>query len=295
MGLERYLATYLLLQTSRITAFSPFNARLVWKESRRKTCHADAIICRTRTCLNAMETLVFRGDYVSTTENLPEGTTKHEIAAFLAKPANRNIFMSAGGTRTTTTLEMTPQFKGFWENVCAHFESNALPNDNDTLVAVETEVKFPGMKLVTTAVSGIKEIYNDDKHPTLKGLEMLLVAEKAEAKGAGPVVWLFNKLTGYDKREVGAFYPPTQTKARSIVASQELPDSSLALSFKLNMKVTLEFPAVLVKILPSSKDKMQEQGSASILKAVSKDIETAMQAAYDKFTKERSTSVETSA
>lgn len=239
-----------------------------------------------------MEQLVFKGDYVGTSEKLPDDTTKQEIADFFAKPANRNIFLSAAGKRSVSTLEMTPQFKGYWKEVCAHFNSKALPDDNDTVIAVDTEIKFPGMKLVTTTVSGVKGIYTGDEGHMMRGMEALLVAEKTEAQGAKPVVWFFNKLTGYDKREKGAFYPPKRTKARSIVEAKELPNdpSSLALIFTLQMQVTVEFPAALVKILPASKEKMEEQGSTSILKAVSKDVDVAVPAAYKKFMEERSSS-----
>ena len=108
-------------------------------------------------------------------------------------------------------------------------------------------------------------------------------AEKLEPKGVAPVVWIFNELTGNNERKTGAFYPPRQTKARSLVRVEDTIDGSLVLRFDLILRVTIEFPAVLVKILPSSKEKMEEQGSTSILKTVSKDIEMAMQVAYDAF------------
>ena len=138
-----------------------------------------------------MEKLVFRGDYVATTDKLPQGTTRQDIADFFAKPANRNIFLSAGRTRTTSPLDMTPQFKGFWEDVCDRFKSENKPNENDTLVAVDTEVKFPGVKLITTSVTGVKEICSTENQ--IEGLELVLVAEKAESTGTAPIVWIFNK------------------------------------------------------------------------------------------------------
>lgn len=183
---------------------------------------------------------------------------------------------------------MTEQFKGYWEDICKHFHSDSLPSDNDKLIAVATEVKFPGLKLVTTSVSGVKELYSDDDDGRyLKGLEILLVAEKSEPKGAAPIVWLFNKLTANNDREKGVFYPPKQSKARSLICAEPLEDGSLTLSFTLDMQVTIEFPSVLMKILPSSKEKMEQQGSASILKTVSKDIDMAMLVAYEKFVEER--------
>lgn len=287
----------LLLLSDTATAFSLLHEQqsrgfAAKRDKNYRGRHQNAVgRPKTTTSLHAMEQLVFKGDYVATTAKLPDDTTKQEIADFFAKPANRNIFLSAGGKRSFSTLEMTTQFKDYWRDICVHFNSKSLPDDKDTLLAVDAEVKFPGMKLVTTTVNGIKELYTDDADPMLRGMEALMVAERSEAQGATPVVWLFNKLTGNDKREKDAFYPPKQTKARSIVTVQELADdSSLALTFKLQMQVTVEFPSVLIKILPTSKEKMEEQGSSSSLKAVSKDVDSAMEAAYNRFMKERPSS-----
>jgi len=146
---------------------------------------------------------------------------------------------------------------------------------------VDTQVSFPGLTLVTSTVSGIKEIRNERN--ILEAFEVFLIAEKSKPKGAAPIVWMYNKLTGNDKREHGVFQPPKQAKAKSLIGSTKLDDGSLALSFKLDMQITIEFPAILLKILPTSKEKVEEEGSASVLKTMSKDIEMAMIAAYDKF------------
>ena len=235
----------------------------------------------TSSRLHATEKLVFKGDYVTTTDPLPTGTTEADIADFLSTLGNRDIFLSAGGTREVEEMEMTPQLKRYWRGCCKHFNSDAIPSEQDKLVAVATEIHFPGLTIQTTSVSGIIEIRNEQN--ILEAFEAFLIAEKSEPKGTAPVVWIYNKLTGNNKREKGVFQPPKQTKAKSTIGSVRLEDGSLALSFKLNMQITIEFPAMLLKILTTSKEKAEEQGSTSVLKTVSKDIESARMAAYDKF------------
>lgn len=236
--------------------------------------------------LHATEKLVFKGDYTCSTDPLPGGVSQADVSAFLEQSATRDIFLSAGGTRTLQELELTPQFKGFWQEACRHFGSDALPTDDDVVFAVDTVVSFPGLLLlVTTAVSGVKKIQGENG---LEGYELMLVAQKQTAQGAPPVVWIFNKLTGINKRDEALWYPPSQAKARSTIGITELSGGSVAISFKLELQVTVEFPAVLVKILPSSKEKTEEQGTASILKTVSKDIDKAMEVAFEKFVENKS-------
>ena len=246
---------------------------------------ASAAKTSTTTQRHATAKLVFRGDYVTTTDPLPAGTTQEDVAHFLSTPENRNVFLSAGGTRAVEPVDMTPQFKRYWQDICQHFHSSVSPADDDQLVQVATEVKFPGLKLVTTTLSGIKEIRNDKQ--ILQAYEVFLIAEKMEPKGAVPMVWIYNKLTGNDKNEKGVFQPPKQAKAKSVIGYTELDDGSLALSFQLDMQITIEFPAVLLKILPTSKAKAEEQGSAAVMKTVSKDIDLAMMTAYDKFMEQK--------
>lgn len=241
--------------------------------------------------LQAVTQLVFRVDYERKSDALPKGTTSQELSNFLANESNREIFLSAGNSRPFQYLEMTPQFKQYWRDACNHFSSTCLPDDDDKLIAVDAEVKFPGMKLVITSLQGVKELpplkKNTDRGGRggggTKAYEVLLVGEKLQPRGAPPVVWLYNKMTGNDKRAKNEFYPPQQTRIRSVITGTELDDGELALSFRLNLRITVEFPRLLLKLIPTSKEKAEEQGSKSVLQAVSKDVDRAMQAAFDAF------------
>lgn len=269
------------MTTTAVTASNEDNHRI-----RRIRWSSHRATATTTTRLRATETLVFEGDYGATTDALPADTTETDAARFLDALGNRDIFLSAGGTRHVEEVHMTERFKGYWRDVCRAFRSSVEPADDDALVAVTTEVRFPGLRLVTSSVSGIKEI-RDPETDLLKAFEVFLIAEKSEPQGAPPVVWIYNRLTGNDEKESGVFQPPKQARAKSVIGYTRLDDDSLVLSFQLDMQVVIEFPAVLLKILPTSKEKAEAQGSASVLKAVSRDIDSALQAAYDRFMEQR--------
>lgn len=267
-----YLAFALLL-AMQAAAFAPSSRhRPAWTDR-----HSPS--AASTTFLRATETLTFIADYTGTTESFTEGTTKEDLSDFLLKPDTRDIFLTAGGTRQVTELDMTPQFKEFWQEACQEFSSSALPNDNDKLLSVDSVTKFPGLKLTVTTANGFKEIYSGD---SFQGLELLLVAERQESKGAPPIVWLHNKLTGHGDREEGVFYSTEQTKARSWIAPTS-HDNGVALTFDVRLQIKVEFPAILLKLLPMSKEKSEEQGAAAIVKTIKKDVDSSLQQAYEKF------------
>jgi hypothetical protein len=248
---------------------------------------------RAQTPLQAATQLVFHVDYTKTSDVLPKGTTSDDISNFLAAESNREIFLSAGNSRPFQYLEVTPQFKQYWRDACDHFSSSCLPEDDDKLIAVDAEVKFPGMKLIITSLQGVKEMppsNTDTDAGGIKSYEVLLVGEKLQPSGAPPVVWLYNKMTGNDKREKNEFYPPKQTRIRSVMTGTELADGALVLSFRLDLRITIQFPRTLLKLLPTSKEKAEEQGSKSVLHSVSKDIDKAMDAAFDAFVEQKQNS-----
>jgi len=97
------------------------------------------------------------------------------------------------------------------------------------------------------------------------------------------VVYMFNKLTGMNKK--GDSLKPSGVAA-SIVSLQETAgddDENLVINFDANIKITVEFPAFLLKILPVSKEKAEEQGSASILKSVKPSLDQSLTGVYDAF------------
>jgi len=228
----------------------------------------------------AKETLNFNVDFSYTSDLLPSSSV--DVHDFFRKKTTRDFMVSIGGTRQVEELPITAELKDAWKESCDRFHSANFPNDTDdeSVVSALSEAQFPGMKLQTSVLNGIKKIAMEDG---TQGYETHLLAQKQEAYGPPPLVWIFNKLTGNADKEKGKFYPSSGKSISRVSVLEKEGGCVFHWDCKLHIKV--EFPAVLVRILPVKKEKMEEQGSAAIQKAVEKDIRGGVDATRELFLK----------
>jgi hypothetical protein len=233
-----------------------------------------------RTNLWAID-LVFNGDCSLVSEPLPRDVSKEELIEFLHKKESRNYFFSAGGTRAIDELELTPEFKSMWQDECEKLllhntaEEFMMPNDGDSVIGCEAKINFPGLLLTSTTISGVKKL-NGGKDGEFPEYEVLGIAEQQRVEGPAPVVWLYSQLTGLNKKEKGKFYPPSAV-ARSTISIVDTQDGAgYAFCLDVKLKIVTTVPDLLVNILPTTKEKMEEQGGAAVSKTVAKDMEASI-------------------
>lgn len=241
---------------------------------------------RRRTHLKDATELVFDGSCNLVSDPLPTNITREQLANFMRQEKTRDLFFSAGGTRPVETYEMTSNIRTMWEEIAlGYFQSpSLLPQEDDLVISCDSIIQFPGVLLTTTALNGIK-IRDDDQN----GFPVYTVvgfAERQRVEGARPIVWLFNQLTGLHKKEKGKFYP---TSARAFgEISIVNKDDRFAFQFNVNLKVVTNVPEVLVRLLPTSKESMEEQGSKAVANALSKDLKATLSHVQESFLKEQS-------
>ena len=107
--------------------------------------------------------------------------------------------------------------------------------------------------------------------------------------GAPPVVWLFNKLTGTDTQ--GEYNPPTGKVETSVTVVPVDNDGGYALRFLCNVEIVTEVSKSLLKILPASKEKIQEQGSVSVSKTIEKDVRSSLESVLNAYKEWKVTSL----
>jgi hypothetical protein len=242
---------------------------------------------RVATSLHAGKgTLIFTGDCVFKSEPVT-GCTREQITEFFSKPETQLFLISAGGKREAVRYPtLTPDLQELWTNTCDKtntYGSNYLPAVNDQAVAAQAIIQFPGLQLITTTLNGVKT-RNDASG--LPEYVFLVVGEKKSVSGTAALVWIYNKLTGTNKDDPDQFTLPDAT-ATSVVSIVEEGDESYTFMFNLEIQVKVEFPSALLKILPTSKEKMEEQGSAAVLKAVSLDIVDSLTATREEFMRQQ--------
>ena len=243
------------------------------------------------TRLHETAELIFDGDYCGVSDPLPEGTSKEAALAFLMQDSTRDLLFSAGGERRLELLNSTSELLEMWEDSIEYFGYERKPTEKDTLLSVEAIVQFPGLKLITTAASGIYTLTNEQT--AMEEYHTFSVAEKQRTEGLKPAVWLFNQLTGNADKEKGVFLPASG-RAKSIISlventtavddnETENGPSRFSFSFDVGLQVSVKFPKALMRIIPSSKEKMEEQGGTAIKKTVQNDVNKALQATVEAF------------
>lgn len=221
--------------------------------------------------------ITFHGDFSYTSKTIVN-VPKEEFLMYFKSRDTKNLLASGGGEKKLEELSITDDCRSIWRETCAMYGLNEVLNeDEDAITTSTTEIQFPGLTLLNTVMTLVKHAYDE-----VPQYEFYLMAEKRETKGPSPIVWLFNKLTGAEPEEKRSFIPSKQGMAASKVYIVD-KDGDFAVQFDLEMSVVVKFPAVLLKVLPTSKEKMEQQGSESVIKAVSKEIIPAVDKVVEKF------------
>lgn len=230
-------------------------------------------------CKALTENLVFRADCkLVSNEFLVENPLDWE--SFLRQERTRDLFLSAGGRRECHQVPTSTPVQKLWAEACANYEeeSGCLPHSPPVFVATETDVKFPGFQMRNTVLNGCQL---DSKGVNLC-YTFCLIGDQKMLQGSRPVVWLVNKLTGIsnDARQQG-FFQATETKANTKIYAVPSKRMNMKLQMDIDFTTTVTFPKVLLKLLPASKQKVQERGSRSIHQVVEKDAQDALNAVRD--------------
>ncbi len=221
------------------------------------------------------ERLTFAVDILATSDPLGN-VTIDELRNFLSTTTCRDCFLSAGGKTQCNEEPISTELQQLWEAGCeSYYGPEMLPNSGDALVKSESTVQFPGLKMVNVVYSGVKARSKDN----LPYLSIILVAERKRVFGAPPIVWLFNKMTGHSKEKEDVLLSPS-ARVQSVVS---VVDNELGPCFRFdcNAEIIVEFPKAVMKFIPASKDKIEEQGTEAVKKSIEKDIRYALECIND--------------
>jgi hypothetical protein len=217
----------------------------------------------------AKETLVFIGDFSH--ESDPIACSKEQVVNFLQQPETMLMLLGAGGKREVVVYpSLSAEMNQLWIDACVKFDAygnDNLPSPSDTAITCDSIIQFPGLRLVITVLNGVKIKLDSNGIPKYV---FVLIGEKKIASGATPIVWLYNRLTGAVKEDNDT-YNLSDANAKSTV-SVATENGSFSFKFDLQLRIKVEFPKTLLRILPASKDSMEEQGSSAVRRAVSQDV-----------------------
>ena len=229
-----------------------------------------------------MALLKFVGEATTITDQVPippqaAGDGK-SLAAFFSVDGHRDLLMR-GVSNVVEPMEANKELMERW-TAEAERVGAVSPEEGDPLLQVTTAgIQFPGLKILSVATIGAKLIVDDESGYPVH--EFTLVKDTIRAEGPRPIRFIFNKLTA--TRDEEAKEQTTHSLTRTTAKSADLDDQMITFTSSSYLEVDVSFPKVLLRILPVSKEKAEEQGSQSILKTIEKDSGPALESFKDAY------------
>ena len=221
-------------------------------------------------------------------ESLPSDMPQASIANILYRKEVLVAFASGGEANSSPQeIPVTAEWESAWRKYCEKWYGEAyLPRQGDSIYKSRTYTRFPGLTLCTEVYTGVK-ILPRVGSKGLPGYCFLVIGQEQTAKGLPPVVWMFHQIMGtkpVDQKvavEVDSLVPSGPIKSIYCVEASNV--GQLHLKLQSNFQFRLEFPAVLLKIMPMSRAKAERQGSTALSKTITKAANRAIECGYKAF------------
>jgi len=229
--------------------------------------------------------LKFVGEATTITDPVPLPSQASDdgksLAAFFSIDSHRDLLMRGTGN-TVEPMEANKELMERWITEAKRVGA-VPPDEGDPLLQVTTTgIQFPGLKILSVATIGAKLIVDDDSGYPVH--EFTLVKDTIKAEGPRPIRFIFNKLTA--TRDEEAKEQTTHSLTRTTAKPADSDDQMMIVFISSSyLEVDVSFPKVLLRILPVSKEKAEEQGSQSILKTIEKDSGPALESFKDAYLK----------
>ena len=227
-------------------------------------------------------TLTLQGVTTASSNPVPK-VSDDELSEFFRTLSYRNLLITGGGERPCSEIEVTPDILDDWKRKCRILGA-IEPNENDSILSIVSPgIQFPGLKVESVGMVGIKFI---DEHQPPR-YEFVLLSNDQKASGVAPAVWIFNKLTGNNDKNDGKDNN-SKLKSLSTVTYQEVVlkegeednggNNNIVFQTKSYLSIGITFPKFLLKILPGDKETIEKRGGKSIVKTLDKDLVQSMEA-----------------
>lgn len=195
-----------------------------------------------------------------------------KMTSFFESKELRNMLVTAGGKRPCEELPTTGNILKQWKEACETVGAQ-IPDESDCALSVKTGgIDFPGLHLVSKANIGAKLV----QEPSPR-YEFVLIGDEQTVKGLPPVVWVYNKLTGSgDGGEKGG--SNASTSSLTTITYGETEGGKTIIKSNASLSVNVKFPSILLKILPTNKEKAEDTGGKALCKTLEKDVIASMEA-----------------
>lgn len=243
--------------------------------------------------------LVFKGESKLSSQPVSLSTFRHNKSIsfedFFLLPRNRNLLLCKDANNVDNLRRpYSSKLMQAWAAASKGFVIDpdvviAKDDNSYDVVEVSTKIDFPGLKLTTINTIGVKTVLPEMAQPIeqqqrqtsedIFGMryEFTLLDSVFRPEGNAPIVWLFNKLIGTSS-DNGVTDEPIEPATSSFTTYYVEPATGPSDPDKIvfvsdsNLVTCIEFPSFLIRVLPVSLQKMEEQGSKAMQTTLDKEI-----------------------
>mmetsp|Transcript_9911 Transcript_9911/g.12600 ORF Transcript_9911/g.12600 Transcript_9911/m.12600 type:complete len:280 (-) Transcript_9911:187-1026(-) len=224
-----------------------------------------AVVSDSKDTKKSTTSLQFVGSFTHQSEPAPLPDNGKDINDFFNQKEKRRVLLEGSGEHLVTPIEKpTPEIRQRWKKEAKIMGSTPPSSDDNMYLVTIKGVNFPGIKMNTIATIGTKVMLNSD----FPEYQATMAMSDTKPEGLRPLVWVVNKLTGASTEML---YEDQTTHSFTRVRA-EVNNGEVIFKAESNLVVDLKFPSFLLKILPASKEKVEEQGSEALQKALEKDV-----------------------
>lgn len=215
--------------------------------------------------------LSFICDTVYSSDPVP-ASTPQQVFEFFQQTAQRDCLVTAGNQRDVEVTETSDALLEEWKKGCQQLGAIGEPDNSDAILKVSTGgINFPGITLTSNAYIGAKLLEPTDTNFPV--FEFVLVKDEQSVTGLKPAVWLFDKLVGANDENKNSNKPLSLSRVTAVPTE----DGQIIFQSAANLTIKVKFPKLLLRLLPVSKEKAEEQGAAAVGKTLEKDLTNALQ------------------
>ena len=223
----------------------------------------------------ATTTLHFKGNKIFKTDPIPLKADRIETLFVRNLNDIRKLLLSGSGNNKAEILlgEEANKLMNEWKKQTVKVGASTPDAEKhpelDVICRVNTSgINFVGLEVKSDALIGTKLVRKENSSPEI---QLVFIKDSQYAEGPKILVWIFNKLTGKGDKKAKTEKEQMVTSFSKFYATSSNEGDEISLVIETSLDIAVQFPKILLKILPVSKEKAEEQGSNSILKTLEKD------------------------
>ena len=223
--------------------------------------------------------LTFSGQIVKTSRPLVSSQSHEDRARlidfFKSTEARNTLFVS--DAPPVPIDPVSPSVFAAWQAETQRLGA-ARPerSEHDTQTVMQlcsNGISFSGLVVETTVLCGAKLIESCEDNHGLPAYEFTMIQDSTHARGPRLLMWIYNQVMGLvSKNSNSNKNQKTTTSICRISLVEQEDHQGLGIHFESSFQVQMKLPSFLLKVLPVSKSRAEQQGSSAVTGFVQKGV-----------------------